>query len=432
VTSFTRVFGGQTVRPADVSYLALTLTDGDVSLEWPLEAPLSTDLVSMITDVDAQQAGRSVALPDAEQGSTGSLMIFNGMGAESFQLTDSTGATLAVVTAGTCWVLYLTDNSTAAGTWRVFQMGASVSQAQAATLAGNGLLAIGATLNLNLPVSGVVTDGITLSASSRAGVYRWDGGAGAVNIAAVSGLGNGWVVGLRNDGSGTWTITPNGADKVDGQATLQLQPGDSCWLVTDGDSSMYTLGLGQASVTGFDYTSINVAGAGDYVLAGSEVNRIAYKFTGALTGDRTIIVPATVQQYWVNNATTGAFNFYVKTAAQALPGVQVVQNERSILYCDGTDVIDGDTGGISVPIAISQGGTGATTASGARTNLGATAIGNTVFTTPDGATARAALGSTTVGDAVFIAANQAAAQAAIGLGPPETDNNILANQVFGR
>jgi hypothetical protein len=431
VTSFTRVFGGQTVRPADVSYLALTLTSQDISLAWPLEAPLSTDLVSMITDVDAQAAGLGVVMPDATQGSTGSLMIFNGVGAQSFSLFDQDGGTLALITPGTCWVLYLTDNSTVAGTWRVFQLGASVSQAQAATLAGNGLKAIGATLNLNLPVSSTSTDNITLSLSSRAGVYRWDGGAGTVNISASTTLGNGWVVGLRNDGSGTWTVTPNGADTVDGEATLALQPGDSCWLVTDGVSALYTLGLGQASVTGFDYTSIDVAGAGDYTLTGAEVNRIAYKFTGVLTGDRTIIVPATVQQYWVNNATTGAFNFYVKTAAQTGDGVQVVQNERAILYCDGTDVIDGDTGGISVPIAISQGGTGATTQSGARTNLGATSVGDALFTAATEAAGRATLGSTTVGDAVFIAADQAAAQTAIGLGPPDTDQNILATQVFG-
>jgi hypothetical protein len=65
------------------------------------------------------------------------------------------------------------------------------------------------------------------------------------------------------------------------------------------------------------------------------------------------------------------------------------------LYCDGTNVVAADTGGISTPIAISDGGTGATTAGNALINLGGTATGIAIFT----------------------AASQAAAQVAIGLDP---------------
>jgi hypothetical protein len=75
--------------------------------------------------------------------------------------------------------------------------------------------------------------------------------------------------------------------------------------------------------------------------------------------------------------------------------VLIAQNSRAIFYCDGTNVVDADTNTISLPVTIAQGGTGATTASGART----------------------ALGATSVGDAVFIAANPAAAQIALDLDP---------------
>jgi len=68
-------------------------------------------------------------------------------------------------------------------------------------------------------------------------------------------------------------------------------------------------------------------------------------------------------------------------------------------------------------LAIADGGTGASTAAGARTALGSTATGDALFTAANAAAARGTLGSTTVGDAVFIAANVAAAQTALSLVP---------------
>jgi hypothetical protein len=173
---------------------------------------------------------------------------------------------------------------------------------------------------------------------------------------------------------------------------LTFQPGDSAIIFTDG-SNFYTIGYGQAPVFAFDYTAINVAGTGNYTLSGSELNRIAYSFTGVLTGNRNIIVPQTVQQYWVANNTTGPYTLTVKTAIAA--GTSVTQGARSILYCDSTNVVAADTAGISLPIAIAEGGTGAVTAGNALINLGGTATGIAIFT----------------------AASQGAAQVAIGLDP---------------
>lgn len=120
-------------------------------------------------------------------------------------------------------------------------------------------------------------------------------------------------------------------------------------------------------------------------------------FNGTLTGNRDIIVPASVQQYWVSNQTSGSFTLGVRTSSQASPGITVSSGARAIFYCDGTNVVDADTSTVSFPISIAQGGTGSTTASGARTNLGAT----------------------TVGDAVFTASSTTAAQIALGLNPIE-------------
>jgi hypothetical protein len=72
----------------------------------------------------------------------------------------------------------------------------------------------------------------------------------------------------------------------------------------------------------------------------------------------------------------------------------------------------------------------------ARIALGATTVGNAVFTAATSAAARLALGATTIGDAVFIAANEAAARAAIGAAASPinidlTSIAILPGYLFG-
>jgi hypothetical protein len=120
------------------------------------------------------------------------------------------------------------------------------------------------------------------------------------------------------------------------------------------------------------------------------LNRIVYKFTGALTGNRIVVVPSTVQQYWIDNATTGAYTLTVKTSAGT--GVAITQGSRGIYYCDGSDVVTADTTTLSFPISVAQGGTGATTAGAALINLGGTAVGTAIFTAANPAAAWSALG----------------------------------------
>jgi hypothetical protein len=96
-----------------------------------------------------------------------------------------------------------------------------------------------------------------------------------------------------------------------------------------------------------------------------------------LTGPRNIIVPNTIQQYWVTNSTTGSYALTVKTASS--PGVAVTQTASTILYCNGNQVVSAESGGISIPIPISLGGTGATTAAQAIINLGLDPIDGGVF-----------------------------------------------------
>jgi len=347
--------------------------------------------MAIIMDVTATTPNLIMTLPDATEASNGQTVLINNVGSETFIVQDYQGNQVIAPVSGSVWQIYLTDNTTTGGTWEAFLYGAQVSTANAATLAGTGLVAIGSLLSLAMPVTSFSST-YTAGVADRAKTFIWVGGAGVLNLTNAGTVGDNWFINLRNEGTGALIVDPAGSQQINGSSGLTFQPGDSATIFTDG-VAFYTIGYGQAPVFAFDYTSINIAGSGAYTLTGSELNRISYNFTGALTGNRSVIVPPTVQQYWVANNTTGPYTLTIKTAAAT--GSTVNQGSRTIMYCDGTNVVIADTGGISVPIAISQGGTGATTAGNALINLGGTATGIGIFT----------------------AASQAAAQVAIGLDP---------------
>lgn len=396
---FTQVFGGTTIAPANATFLALAMST-DVELAWPIEQAINGNVVADTIEVNATAPGLNIDLPDARQVSTGYTTCFNNVGANTVSVRSATGATLLSLISGTAWVLYLADNSTEGGTWRVFQLGASVSVAVAAALAGAGLRAITTTLNQDIPVTSFSLTPTTLIDTDRAKLMNWTGGLGVLNLPNAGTVGNGWFVQVRNTGSGDLTVTPP-AGTIDGAATKTFAAGTSAFVVTDG-TDYFTLGFGSGTsgAGGFDFIEINVAGSGDFTLSGANLNRIAYRFIGVLTGNRTIIVPNAIQQYWIANTTTGAFSLFVRTAGQTPPGIEVLQNNQSIMYCDGTNVIDAESSTVSFPIPVAQGGTGAVTAATARTNLGAGAAGDAVFVAATQADARTAIAAVATSRAI--------------------------------
>lgn len=148
--------------------------------------------------------------------------------------------------------------------------------------------------------------------------------------------------------------------------------------------------------------------------------------SGAISGAGTLNVPAIEKPYLIVNATTQSIT--VKVSGQT--GVTVPAGVRTVVYNDGIDVGPQVTFltslALQTDLAIADGGTGSSTASGARTNLGAAASGaNSDITSLSGlttalsiaqggtgattaATARTNLGATTVGGNLLTLANPSA------------------------
>jgi len=399
--SYTQVFGGNTIYPSDVSYLPLALS-ANVELEWPLEAAAGVNIAARIIDVTPSAAGYYVDMPNATLTGAGQVILFNNVGSYTFYVRDFSNNIIATVASGEQWELYLAATSTAAGTWRVFRFGASTATVQPSALAGPGLAVSGSQLAQATEVvtfstsTSTPTETPTLTTSNRASAWVWTGtGTGTLYLPSAVAVGNNYFVMVRNSGGGDLTVDPTGVQTINGLANFTLRPGDSATLITDG-LTWYTIGFGQDAVFAFDYTIVTIlpippslTTPATFTLSGSNLNRIAYRFEGALDRDCTIIVPSTVQQYWVTNATTGAYTLSLNTASGT--AVTIAQGARGIYYCNGTNVVLADTASISLPLSVAQGGTSGTTQSAARLGIGISAFGDTLVTTANATTARGVL-----------------------------------------
>ncbi len=387
---FTNTFGGTVIYPSSVSYRAVALT-ANVTLAWPTELATDTNVVAEIMDVTPSAGSRTITMPPANQVSVGQTQLFFNAGSFTFTIATNGGGTITTVAPGLSYQIYLIDNTTVNGTWRVTQYGAGTSSATAGSIAGYGIKAINATLNQSMQAASI-SSAYILNEPDRSSAIIWTGGAGTLTLTSSSTLGNDWFVNIRNSGTGAISVVPAvGGQLINGGGSLSFNPGDSATILCDG-TNFFSIGFGQSVAFAFDYVSIDLTSeTSPYTLAGANLNRISYSFGGTLTGNMNVIVPGTIQQYWVGNDTDAAsapYTITIKTAAGT--GVTLARSARAIMFCDGTNVVDADTSTVSLPIAINQGGTGAVTASSARVNLGGTSIGIAVFTAATTADARLA------------------------------------------
>jgi hypothetical protein len=269
--------------------------------------------------------------------------LIRNVGAVSLLVKDYTGLnTIVTVAAGEAQYIYITANPTTAGTWGIIAYGIGSSGADAATLAGYGLLAIGQTLNQSQPVT-TFSSNYTALTTDRSNTYVWTGGAGTLTLTSASTLGDNWFMFLRNSGTGALTVAGSGGNTINGSATIILQPSDSCIIVCSG-STFYTVGLGKS--TQFAFTQLTKAVVtGTYTLTSAEASNVIQKYTGTLTGNVTIIVPPTVQVYYIQNATVGGVGNYTITVTTNTGGstATIASNQQATLICDSVNLVNANT-----------------------------------------------------------------------------------------
>jgi hypothetical protein len=339
--SYVSPFTGDVVQPTDVSYIEITL-DATLQLVWPINGNLSTETpAARIMDVDATAPSLELRMPPASQVSVGQDALIRNIGTETFTVTTYDGdSTIISIDPGIAKYIYLTDNGDEFGTWANVEFGAGTSSADAATLAGAGLLAVGATLNQSHPVSSIVASQAFVSAD-RAKTYVWTGGVNTVTLPLATTVGNNWFFLIKNAGTGTLTLNGSGGELIDGAASKAFAPNESAFIVCTG-TAFVTVGYGVS--TQFEYGVLTkTVTTGTYTLTASEAANTIQIYTGALVGNVTIIVPPIVNFYIVSNQTTNAFTLTVETGAVGANTATVPQNGQASLICDGTNILNANT-----------------------------------------------------------------------------------------
>ena len=338
MTTYLDPFSGLTINPTQVGYESLTLSS-TTFLQWPINGNTSS-VVANIIDVTATTTGLLLCLPNATQVSTGQSVLIRNIGSNSFTVADVLSNTIITITSGLAWYIYLTDNTTSQGTWAEVQFGAGVSTANSSALAGYGLTAINTTLNQAYSVSTLYSS-TTLSASSRAQMFVWSTGAGTITLPSSGTAGNNWFAIIKNNGTGIVTITPQGSDTIDGNATQQLQLTESLVVVCNG-SGFNTFAYGRSNAFAYTQLAITVTG-GTYVLSSAQAANTIQTYSGALGSNQIIQVPSTVQLYAITNNTTNAYTLTVKTSGSG-GTLSISQNQTVIAICDGTNVYNANSG----------------------------------------------------------------------------------------
>jgi len=343
------VFGNNSVPPSQQSYSAYSLTS-DVSSHWP-DNYSGTGLV--LTDIlEVTPTGAySITMPSAAEVSNGRDIMIRNLGASAITVLKNDASSLTTVAAGQAVLIYVTNNSTSAGTWGQFIYGTGTSSADAASLVGNGIKAVGTTLNQSHPIT-AINSNYTILTTDRSKLVLFTGGISEVTLPTAATVGEDFFFLLRNSGTGNLTINPNGSETIDDLITFNLNPGESTIICASG-TEWFTVGYGRSTSFNFTQLTKDVSAGGTITLTTAEASNKLLTFTGTPEAGVNIVVPSSVQVYYVYNKLSTAQNIVIKTAAGS--GATIPQTSRIIVYCDSVNVVSAQSVAATSAISFEDG-----------------------------------------------------------------------------
>jgi hypothetical protein len=359
--------GGDPINPNPFTYSQISMT-GNITLVWPTNTEDATYTATNWIDITSS-AAYAVTMPPANENGEGAEVVFYNYGSFTVTINDSSGGNITTVASGLTKRIWIDDNSTEAGSWRIANIGSGTTSADASMLAGYGLIAQAGTLSQSMPPLSYSTNA-TLNAGNRAGLAIWTGGAGTFTLTSPATLGSNWFSEIKNSGTGTLTLDGNGAT-IDGSSTITVPINQGYTLATNG-AAFYTVGRPILTTSSITQLSKAVGGNSDVTLTATEAAFSIINFTGVLTGNINVIVPANVNEWLMYNNTSGAFTLTVKTSGGT--GVAITQGARRLLYCDGTNVNFSDATGTGTVTSVA---TGTGLSGGPITTTGTLSLANT-------------------------------------------------------
>ena len=301
-TTFTSPFTGTVVQPTDVSYYALSFSD-NTQLYWPAVVNPTQIPAARIMDCTPSTTGLKIFLPQGDQGSVGSDILFRNFGSVAFTVVDFSGTSSVTVNPGVSKYYYLSSNTTQAGIWQNVTFGNGTSSADAATLAGNG----------------------------------------TITLPTASSLSGGWYISFRNNGNGTLAINPQGTSLINGLSGISVNPGDSGFIILEQSTgNFFTVGWAVPANVTFSSSTYDVDS-----ISGSTLNLVSYapiiQTYVALSGTRSttlsIVLPNVTQIYiLVNNTAAGGYNLSFNVTGSSTPAVVLSAGQVATVLSDGNSL----------------------------------------------------------------------------------------------
>jgi hypothetical protein len=335
---FTSPFTGTVVQPTDVSYYALSFS-ANVQLYWPAVVNPTQVPAARIIDATPSVASLIIKLPEANQGTTGADILIRNFGAVAFTVQDFAGTGSVSIPAGVSKYFYLSNNTTSAGVWQNVTFGAGTSSADAASLAGPGLVALSGQLNTTQNIV-QVSSPPTITNASRASTFVWTAGNNTINLPTAASLTAGWFIAFRNTGTGTLTFAPQGTSLINGGATLGINPAESGFIMfQQSTGNFFTVGLAVPSNVTFTSSTYDV----DSIIGGT-FSLVSYapiiQTYAALSGTRAttlaVTLPATTQLYVLVNETGQAgYNITFQVSGSLQTPISLSDGAVALVLSDG-------------------------------------------------------------------------------------------------
>ena len=335
MTNYVNVFGGEVSPPSDFGYQATTFAVDTTSF-WPYNYAGTGCILAKNNDLTASAGSLSLTVPDASQVSTGEDFILKNAGSNTFTVKDAGGNVLTTIIAGVAKYFVLTNNSTTAGVYDITTFGTGTSSADASVLAGAGHRVNSTAIDNIAPITLIVSpSAYTISSIDNAQTLVVTSGTTTLALPNPSTLFNGFYFLFTNSGSGTITFDPYSTVTIDGSATKNIQPGESCIVATDG-LNYYTVGYGRSNTYTWTQLSVDLTGLSSYTISSTQAANKLWEFSGVPAGNLNITIPAVASVYFVKVGTIGGYTATFTTGSGST--VALNADQYFILSCDGINV----------------------------------------------------------------------------------------------
>ena len=348
--NYTDVFGAQTVPPSEESYILHNITGIDNQFYWPEQYGGFGYLLADITELVSDGAA-AVRLPVANGASVGESFLLRNRCLDDIQVNDASGAPAALLPAGQTLFFYVVDNTTPAGQWQIFTFGAGTSAADAVALAGGGLSVATGRLRVNAEYR-AINSSYPMVAADRGQILDVVTGAVTVTTPDATTAGDGFYCFIRNSSAGNLTLEGRDTQTVNGALSVTFAPGDSVILMSTG-TNWVTVGYGRSVSGQFSEVIVNAA-AGDVTLSSSDVAGRMIRVTGTATAGFTVTLPAVDNVYFVT-VESGMSTYGVEFTTGSGAVVSLNANQRTVLTCDGTNVVTAITTTVTSTLSLVDG-----------------------------------------------------------------------------